>query len=138
MNAYCPTTALAQAVFFDEDSMHVHLTDGRTVSVPLLWFPRLHAARPKQRRQVAIGGGSRGLHWVPPQHLDAVYQLVHALTVRPAQEAATGGAVERIMGAAEMLSDRSDAEWATFEAKLQRSRMQLFNRPLPDFDADAA
>lgn len=52
----------------------------------------------------------RWLQQVAPQHLDTVYQLVYALTVRPAQEAATGGAVERIMGAAGMLSDRSDAE----------------------------
>ena len=29
--------------------MHVRLTDGRTVHIPLLWFPRLHAARPEQR-----------------------------------------------------------------------------------------
>ncbi|WP_375417935.1 DUF2442 domain-containing protein [uncultured Hymenobacter sp.] len=61
--SYRPTTALAQAVSFDEDSMHVRLTDGRTVSVPLLWFPRLHAARPEQRLRVEIGGGGRGLHW---------------------------------------------------------------------------
>lgn len=43
--------------------MHVRLTDGRTVSVPLLWFPRLHAATPEQRLRVEIGGGGRGLHW---------------------------------------------------------------------------
>ncbi|RZK43662.1 MAG: DUF2442 domain-containing protein [Hymenobacter sp.] len=60
---YSPTTALAQAVTFDDSTMHVQLTDGRTVSVPLLWFPRLLAARPEQRAQVAIGGGGRGLHW---------------------------------------------------------------------------
>ena len=58
-----PDTALAQAVTFDDITMHVQLTDGRTVSVPLLWFPRLLAAQPEQRAQVAIGGGGRGLHW---------------------------------------------------------------------------
>ena len=42
--------------------MHVRLADGRTVSVPLLWFLRLQAAWPEQRRQGDIGGG-RGLHW---------------------------------------------------------------------------
>jgi len=60
---YRPTTALAQAVTFDDSTMHVQLTDGRTVSVPLLWFPRLLAARLAQRQQVTIGGGGRGLHW---------------------------------------------------------------------------
>ena len=58
-----PTTALAQAVTFDDITMRVQLTDGRTVSVPLLWFPRLQAARPEQRLRVEIGGGGRGLHW---------------------------------------------------------------------------
>ena len=62
-HSYRPTTALAQAVTFDDITMHVQLTDGRTVSVPLLWFPRLQAARPEQRLQVEIGGGGRGLHW---------------------------------------------------------------------------
>jgi hypothetical protein len=61
--SYRPTTALAKAVTFDDITMHVQLTDGRTVSVPLLWFPRLLAARPEQRQQVEIGGGGRGLHW---------------------------------------------------------------------------
>ena len=44
MGSYFPTTALAQAVTFDDITMHEQLTDGRTVSVPLLWFPRLLAA----------------------------------------------------------------------------------------------
>ena len=58
-----PTTALAQAVSFDEDSMHVELTDGHTISASLSWFPRLHAAQPERRRRVKIGGGGRGLYW---------------------------------------------------------------------------
>ena len=62
--SFRPSTALAQAVTFNDITMHVQLTDGRTVSVPLLWFPRLQAARPEQRRQVEIGGGGRGLHWM--------------------------------------------------------------------------
>ena len=62
INSFHPTTALAQAVTFDDNTMHVQFTDGRTVSVPLLWFPRLLAAQPEQRAQVALGGG-RGLHW---------------------------------------------------------------------------
>lgn len=62
-HSYRPTTALAQAVTFDDITMHVQLTDGRVVSVPLLWFPRLLAAQPEQRLRVEIGGGGRGLHW---------------------------------------------------------------------------
>ena len=37
--AYVPTTALAKAVEFDDDMMHVFLTDERIISVPIIWFP---------------------------------------------------------------------------------------------------
>src|SRR5262249_9731829 len=61
--AYVPTTALAKAVSFDDAAMHVTLTDGRILSVPLIWFPLLHAASPDQRNQYEIGAGGRSLHW---------------------------------------------------------------------------
>lgn len=48
-------------VHFDPDSMWLDLSDGRTVSVPLAWFPRLLHSTAEQRKQVRIG--SRGLHW---------------------------------------------------------------------------
>jgi hypothetical protein len=78
------------------------------------------------------------LQHVPPQHLEALSELVHSLTARPAEAGNNAAAVERIMGAAGMLSEWSDEEWNDFEAELKRTRAQLFNRPLPDFDADAA
>ncbi|MFL5802188.1 MAG: DUF2442 domain-containing protein [Roseiflexaceae bacterium] len=61
--AYVPTTALAKAVRFDEALMHVTLTDGRLLSVPIIWFPLLHAASPEQRGHYEIGAGGRSLHW---------------------------------------------------------------------------
>ncbi len=61
--SFVPTTALAHAVTFDDVSMHVALTDGRVVSVPLSWFPALRDATPEQRTQCQIGGGGIGLHW---------------------------------------------------------------------------
>jgi hypothetical protein len=49
------------AVRFDEHTMWVDLTDGRTLGVPLAWFPRLLNATPAQRQGVEL---SRiGLHW---------------------------------------------------------------------------
>jgi hypothetical protein len=48
-------------VRFDEDSLWVDLSDGRTIGVPLAWFPRLLHSTPEQREQVRIS--SRGLHW---------------------------------------------------------------------------
>jgi len=51
----------AKSVRFDEDSFWVELSDGRTLSVPLAWFPRLLRASPEQREAASIS--SRGLHW---------------------------------------------------------------------------
>ncbi len=54
-------TISATSVRFDDDSMWVELTDGRTLGIPLAWFPRLLHATPAQRDQVEL---SRvGLHW---------------------------------------------------------------------------
>jgi hypothetical protein len=51
----------ATAVRFDEHTMWVDLTDGRTLGVPLAWFPRLLRATKTQRESVEL---SRvGLHW---------------------------------------------------------------------------
>ena len=61
--AYVPTSALAKMVQFDADLMHVTLTDGRIISVPLIWFPVLHGASPEQRTEYEIGAGGRSLHW---------------------------------------------------------------------------
>jgi hypothetical protein len=58
-----PTTALARSVEFDREMMHVILGDGRTISVPIIWFPLLHAATPAQREHYEIGGGGVSLHW---------------------------------------------------------------------------
>jgi len=41
--------------------MWVELSDGRTIGVPLAWFPRLLRATPEQREQVRLS--TRGLHW---------------------------------------------------------------------------
>ena len=61
--AYVSQTALAKAVAFNDDLMQVFLTDGRIISVPVIWFPLLHEATPEQRAQYEIGGGGTSLHW---------------------------------------------------------------------------
>lgn len=54
-------TISATSVRFDEHTMSVDLTDGRTIRVPLAWFPRLLRATPAEREKVEL---SRvGLHW---------------------------------------------------------------------------
>ena len=54
-------TISAKAVRFDDSSMSLDLSDGRVISVPLAWFPRLMNATPEQRAQVEIS--AKGLHW---------------------------------------------------------------------------
>ncbi len=51
----------ATTVRFDDHTMWVDLTDGRTLGVPLAWFPRLLNASPAQRGRVEIS--RTGLHW---------------------------------------------------------------------------
>ena len=56
-------TISAKAVRFDDDTMWVDLSDGRTLGVPLAWFPRLLNATPAQRANFEIGMNGHGLHW---------------------------------------------------------------------------
>jgi hypothetical protein len=60
---YVPTTALAKHVEFDIGAMHVTFMDGRILSVPLVWFPRLRKATAQQRARYEIAGGGISLHW---------------------------------------------------------------------------
>ena len=48
---------------FTEDTLSVDLVDGRTISVPLAWYPRLLHATSKQRQNWQICGGGYGIHW---------------------------------------------------------------------------
>jgi hypothetical protein len=56
-------SAKATAVNFDAHTMWVELDDGRSLGVPLAWFPRLLNATPAQRETCRIGYGGEGLHW---------------------------------------------------------------------------
>lgn len=46
-----------------EDDLQVDLADGRAISVPLVWYPRLLHATPEQREKWQISGGGYGIHW---------------------------------------------------------------------------
>jgi hypothetical protein len=56
-----PATA-TQAVVTD-DALTVELSDGRTIAVPLAWYPRLVHGRPEERARWRLVGGGTGLHW---------------------------------------------------------------------------
>jgi hypothetical protein len=50
-------------VIVDDDSLSVRLKDGRTITVPLAWYPRLFHATPEQRHDWKVVGGGYGIHW---------------------------------------------------------------------------
>ena len=54
---------LATNIYFDAEKMHVQLSDGREISVPLEWFPGLRDATPEQRNKWRLIGGGVGIHW---------------------------------------------------------------------------
>ena len=58
-----PTAVLAVSVSFSDNAMHVQLSDGRQISVPLEWFPRLRDATSKQRQNCRLIARGIGIHW---------------------------------------------------------------------------
>ncbi len=64
MSSSVPSSdARAKEVSFSQDELAVLLADGRRISVPLAWFPRLLHATPEQRSNYEILGGGQGIHW---------------------------------------------------------------------------
>jgi hypothetical protein len=53
----------AESVHFTDDSMIVHLDDGRALSVPLTWYPRLLHGTIKERETFELIGDGEGIHW---------------------------------------------------------------------------
>ena len=47
-----------------EDTLSVDLSDGRTISVPLGWYPRLEYASPEERSNWRLIGKGQGIHWM--------------------------------------------------------------------------
>jgi hypothetical protein len=50
-------------VSFSDESISVDLMDGRTIIVPLVWYPRLLNATSEQREKWQVCGGGYGIHW---------------------------------------------------------------------------
>lgn len=56
-------TAAAKKVWFDEANIWLELTDGRRLSVPLAYFPRLLHASKEELQRFELSGGGTGIHW---------------------------------------------------------------------------
>jgi hypothetical protein len=72
-------------VTITKERITVALRDGRTVSAPLTWYPRLQRASPKQRKNWQIAGGGYGIHW---PEIDEDLNVEGLLQGAPSPEAA--------------------------------------------------
>jgi hypothetical protein len=63
MPAVCIPDERIKQVAFTADALCVSLMDGRTISVPLTWYPKLLHASEAQRKNWKIAGGGYGIHW---------------------------------------------------------------------------
>lgn len=73
-------------VKFKKDTLSVALKDGRTITVPLAWYPRLFNATAAQRKNWRIAGAGYGIHWPDvDEDLSTEGLLRGAPAARPAQ-----------------------------------------------------
>jgi len=57
------SVATATSVHVTDETLSVELSDGRTIAVPLDWFPRLTHATAKERKSWRLIAGGHGIHW---------------------------------------------------------------------------
>ena len=76
----------AQNLLVTEDSLVVDLLDGRTISVPLAWYPRLLHGTPEERNRWELIGNGEGIHW---PDLDEDLSVEGLLLGRPSGESRT-------------------------------------------------
>jgi len=73
----------AENVALTEDTLTVELSDGRTLSAPLAWFPRLVHASPAERNNWRLIGKGHGIHW---EDLDEDISIEGLLAGKPSGE----------------------------------------------------
>lgn len=73
----------AMNVSIEDDALGVWLRDGRTITVPLAWYPRLVEATPEERADWSFTGRGEGIHW--PQ-LDEDISIAGLITGEPSRE----------------------------------------------------
>jgi hypothetical protein len=73
----------AEAVKISKNTLRVDLSDGRTISVPLAWFPRLLNSLPEERENWRLIGNGQGIHW---EDIDEDISVEGLLAGRPSGE----------------------------------------------------
>lgn len=75
--------AIAESVAVSDDTLSVDLRDGRSISVPIEWFPRLVHATPQERERWRLIGNGHGIHW---EEIDEDISIEGLLAGRPSGE----------------------------------------------------
>ncbi|MGD9853380.1 MAG: DUF2442 domain-containing protein [Planctomycetaceae bacterium] len=75
--------ATATGVHVNDDELSVDLSDGRTITAPLAWYPRLSHGNPDERNDWRLTGGGRGIHW---PRLDEDVSVENLLSGQPSSE----------------------------------------------------
>ena len=96
--------------YVTEDTLTAELADGRTISVPLAWYPRLVHATQQERENWELVGGGQGIHW---PDLDEDLSVEGLIMGRPSGE-----------------SERSFSRW--LEAKQAGRSVALYDLTKPD------
>ncbi len=66
-----------------EDTLTVELDDGRTLSVPIAWYPRLQHATPEEKENWRLIGGGQGIHW---ESIDEDISIQGIIAGKPSSE----------------------------------------------------
>jgi hypothetical protein len=77
------TTPFAHKVEVTNDTLIVDLTDGRTISAPISWYPRLMHGTPKEHKNWRLIGQGMGIHW---EDLDEDISVEGLIAGLPSQE----------------------------------------------------
>lgn len=80
------SATVAEKVKVTEDTLSVDLSDGRTISVPLAWFPRLLHSTPEERNHWRLIGKGHGIHW---EDIDEDISVEGLLAGKPSGESQT-------------------------------------------------
>ena len=77
------STVLAQNITVTEETLTVELVDGRTISVPLAWYPRLLYSTPQEQNNWRFIGKGEGIHW---PDADEDISVEHIIAGKPSGE----------------------------------------------------
>lgn len=88
MSSFTAEVQAASAIRVEvtEDTLTVELSDGRTIAVPLGWYPRLTHATAEERASWRLIGGGRGIHWPA---IDEDISIANLLGGQPSAESQT-------------------------------------------------